>query len=172
MRGSATTPPRRAALLLLAAAVCVAACSAGETDKRLVRAYLEALVLEQRWQDWERYYAPGASLNGSRHAQDVMSAMARGMHAAFPDLSIEILEQVAEDGRVATRVRFSGTHEGAFDATPPTGEAVSFQAVFMDRVRDGRVVESWHQVDLIGAMRQVKAISARQRGRARPAGER
>lgn len=138
----------------------LAGCDSRDEDKALVRGYLQALVVEGRWDDWDRYFAPGATVNGSRHAREVLSSIGRGLHGAFPDLTLEVLEQVAEDGRVATRVRFSGTHEGVFDATPPTGARVSFEGLLLDRIEDGRVVESRQQLDMLGLSRRVKGAAA------------
>jgi len=150
-----------APLVLVCALVSLlAACDSGPDDKALVRGYLQTLVIEGRWEEWNRYFAPGATVNGSRHAREVLSSIERGLHAAFPDLELEVLEQVAEDGRVATRLRFSGTHEGAFDATPPTGARVSFEGLVLDRIENGRVTESRQQLDMLGLSRQVRGIAA------------
>lgn len=150
---------RAARALMLPLLFLLAACDSGADDKALVRGYLQALVVEERWQDWDRYFAPGASVNGSRHAREVLSSIARGLHGAFPDLELEILEQIAEDGRVATRVRFSGTHEGVFDATPPTGARVSFEGLLLDRIEDGRVIDSRQQLDMLGLARRVRGAA-------------
>lgn len=139
----------------------VAACGADDDDKAVVRGYLQTLVVEGRWEEWESYFAPGARVNGSRHAREVMTSVARGLHGAFPDLELEVLEQIAEDGRVATRVRFSGTHQGVFDATPPTGARVSFEGLLMDRIEDGRVVDSRQQLDMLGLSRRVRGAAGR-----------
>lgn len=138
----------------------LAACDSGADDKALVRGYLQTLVVEGRWEEWDRYFAPDARVNGSRHAREVLTSIGRGLHGAFPDLELEVLEQIAEDGRVATRVRFSGTHEGVFDATPPTGARVSFEGLLLDRIEDGRVIDSRQQLDMLGLGRQVRGAAA------------
>lgn len=150
----------RQALLALLTVCLLAACDTGADDKALVRGYLQVLVVEGRWQEWDRYFAPGATVNGSRHGREVLSSIGRGLRGAFPDLEMEVLEQVAEDGRVATRVRFSGTHDGVFDATPPTGVRVSFEGLLLDRIEDGRVVESRQQLDMLGLSRRVRGAAA------------
>ncbi len=156
---------RRALLMLpLLLLSLLAACDTGADHKALVRSYLQTLVIESRWQEWDRYFAPGATVNGSRHAREVLSSIGRGLHGAFPDLQLEVLEQVAEGGRVATRVRFSGTHRGVLDATPPTGARVSFEGLLLDRIENGRVVESRQQLDMLGLSRRVKGIAAAQGG--------
>jgi predicted ester cyclase len=151
----------RQALLALLTVCLLAACDSAADDKALVRGYLQTLVVEGRWQEWDRYFAPGATVNGSRHGREVLSSIGRGLRGAFPDLEMEVLEQVAEDGRVATRVRFSGTHDGVFDATPPTGARVSFEGLLLDRIEDGRVVESRQQLDMLGLSRRVRGAAGR-----------
>lgn len=159
MRRALPTLPVLPLLLLFLLAGCSGWHTAAD-DKALVRGYLQALVIEGRWEDWDRYFAPGATVNGSRHAREVLSSIRRGLHGAFPDLELEVLEQVAEDGRVASRIRFTGTHEGVFDATPPTGARVSFEGLLLDRIEDGRVVESRQQLDMLGLSRRVRGIAA------------
>ncbi len=146
--------------VVIVAAVLVAGCAGGDANKTVVRGYLETLLLEQDWQRWDEYFAPDARINDSPRAREILSSMGRGLKGAFPDLELEILDQIAERDTVATRVRFRGTHLGAFDATAPTGEVVSFDAVLVDRLEDGRVIESWHQVDVMGLSRRVRAIAA------------
>ena len=147
-------------LLPLLFVFLLAACGSGADDKALVRGYLQTLIVEGRWEEWDRYFAPDARVNGSRHAREVLSSIGRGLHGAFPDLELEVLEQIAEDGRVASRVRFTGTHEGVFDATPPTGARVSFEGLLLDRIEDGRVVDSRQQLDMLGLGRQVRGAAA------------
>ncbi len=158
-RRPAAGPLTRAVLASLLIGL-LAACDTGADDKALVRGYLQTLVIEGRWQEWERYFAPGATVNGSRHGREVLSSIGRGLRGAFPDLEMEVLEQIAEDGRVATRVRFSGTHDGVFDATPPTGVRVSFEGLLLDRIEDGRVTESRQQLDMLGLSRRVRGTAA------------
>ena len=47
---------------------------------------------------------------------------------AFPDLTVDVEDLIAEDNKVASRVRFSGTHKGGVSvvvATVPAGAASS-----------------------------------------------
>ncbi|MEM9359063.1 MAG: ester cyclase [Pseudomonadota bacterium] len=64
-------------------------------------------------------------------------------HSAFPDLTVEILDQIAESDRVSTYWRFSGTQTGAYLGLDPTGKQVDWTGVQIDRHADGKIAESW-----------------------------
>ena len=54
---------------------------------------------------------------------------------------------VAEGDLVATRLTCQATHKGAFMGAQPTGKKVSFRALDLVRIKDGRAVEVWHEGD-------------------------
>jgi len=75
--------------------------------------------------------------------------------AAFPDITHEIQDQLAEGDRVATRIVVRGTHGGDFMGIPPTGRAVEIKAINIHRVADGRIVEQWVVSDGVGLLQQL-----------------
>jgi predicted ester cyclase len=80
---------------------------------------------------------------------------------AFPDLSCTVEEQVAEGDKVVSRWTLRGTHQGDFFGVAPTGKLVEFTSIQINRFDDesGRIVEQWAEFDLLGAMRQMGALS-------------
>jgi predicted ester cyclase len=76
---------------------------------------------------------------------------------AFPDYAGTNVEQIAEGEEVANRFVFLGTHLGEFEGVNPTGKRVEFVGHSIDRVVEGKIVESWVEVDLLGVMRQLGA---------------
>ncbi len=68
---------------------------------------------------------------------------------AFPDLSVKIEDIVAEGDRVAVRATWQGTHTGLFLplSLPPTNRKVAITGMVFWRIRDGRIVERWANVD-------------------------
>ena len=66
-----------------------------------------------------------------------------GCHQAFPDLEVTILMQIAEGDLVATRWQFSGTQTGEYLGHKPSGKRATWTGVQIDRVADGKIVESW-----------------------------
>src|SRR5262249_26025387 len=60
----------------------------------------------------------------------------------YPDLHLTIEDQIAEGDLVATCVRMTGTHSGEWPpGAKPAHKCVRMNAVNIDRVRDGLIVE-------------------------------
>jgi steroid delta-isomerase-like uncharacterized protein len=78
---------------------------------------------------------------------------------AFPDLRLTVEDIVSEGDMVAARIAFQGTHRGEFQGIPPTDKQVAFSSIEIDRMVDGKVQEHWFELDQLGLMRQLGAIS-------------
>ena len=91
-------------------------------------------------------------------------AMIAPLLQGFPDLRFTIQDMVAEGSRVVVRWTSQGTHRGMFAGTAPTGRQVSNQGIGIYRVEDGKIVESWVQVDRLGVLQQIGAVSTTERG--------
>ncbi|MDP9345333.1 MAG: ester cyclase [Actinomycetota bacterium] len=73
----------------------------------------------------------------------------------FPDLHIEVLDSSADEGMVAQRMLFTGTHTGTFRGLPPTNRRVRFSALEINRMADGKVAEHWFQLDSVTLFEQL-----------------
>lgn len=65
------------------------------------------------------------------------------LKAGFPDLSVEIFDQVAEGDKVTTRKAFHATHSGELLGIPPSNKKVTINVIDIIRLRDGKYVEHW-----------------------------
>jgi predicted ester cyclase len=74
---------------------------------------------------------------------------------AFPDVSVEIDEMVAEGDRVAVATTFTGTHGGELMGVAPTGRRVSVTGIDIVRVAGGKIVEHRGLTDIVGLTRQL-----------------
>jgi predicted ester cyclase len=63
------------------------------------------------------------------------------LRAAFPDLVAAMERQLSAGDVVVTQLGMSGTHQGALFEAEPTGEHVAWTIVYVDTLRDGKVVE-------------------------------
>jgi predicted ester cyclase len=64
----------------------------------------------------------------------------------FDDLAFEVVDQVAEGDRVASRFVLSGSNRG---------RRVRLWGITISRLRDGRIVEDWSAFDSLELLRQL-----------------
>jgi len=79
-------------------------------------------------------------------------------HAAFSDGRFEVHEQLAEGDCVVTRWTAKGTNDGELMGMSPTGKSVEIDGIGIDRIADGKVVESWGCWDTLGMMQQLGIV--------------
>jgi steroid delta-isomerase-like uncharacterized protein len=96
---------------------------------------------------------PGQA-QGRQGLKDVLAMFFSG----FPDLCWVIEEQIAEGDKIMTRFTWTGSHQGAFMRIPPTGRQVKVKGVVIDRVVDGRMVDSRILMDSMGMMQQLGVL--------------
>jgi predicted ester cyclase len=94
-------------------------------------------------------------------APDLAQEFKRGMaeiRQAFPDYHGTNEIQIAEGDMVANRWVFHGTHRGEFMGIAPTGREVTFRGLSIDRVVDGKIVESIIEANLEDLLQQIGAV--------------
>ena len=77
---------------------------------------------------------------------------------AFPDVHFTIDEQIAEGDKVVTRWTGHGTHKGELAGIPATGKSATVTGMGVDRIVNGKIVESWGIFDQFGMMQQLGVI--------------
>jgi len=78
---------------------------------------------------------------------------------AFPDLSYTVEFQVAEGDLIVSRFSARGTHRGVFLGVAPIGRAVTYSGIDINRVRDGRIIESWVNYDALALLQQLGIVN-------------
>jgi len=100
------------------------------------------------------WLADGTRLGRAEYREAVLAS-----HQAFPDLVVEVLDQVAEGDLVATRWRASGTHRGPFAGILATDRPVTITAMHLHRIADGKLTEHWEEIDLLRLLRQLGVLA-------------
>jgi predicted ester cyclase len=104
-------------------------------------------------------YDPNSEAGEVRGA-DTMKQEIEWFRSAVPDLTYTVEDQVAEGDEVVTRWKAIGTHQGEFFGVAPTGNRIEMSGIQIDRFdENGKMVEEWPEYDLLGAMKQMGAIS-------------
>lgn len=80
------------------------------------------------------------------------------LRRSFPDYHGTNEIQVAEGDMVANRFVFYGTHRGEFMGVAPTGRQVTFRGLSLDKVQDGKIVESLVEMNVEDILGQIGAV--------------
>jgi steroid delta-isomerase-like uncharacterized protein len=88
---------------------------------------------------------------------DLRQAMER-VSMGLAEVEFTIEDMIGEGDRVAVRLATSATHVGDFMGLSPSGNRYTIGEIHIFRIRDGQIVEHWHQLDAIGLMRQLGAM--------------
>lgn len=79
------------------------------------------------------------------------------LKAGFPDLTVEILDQVAEGDKVTTRKAIHATHTGELMGIPPSNKKVSIYIIDIIRLREGKYVEHWGMSNFSDVMEEISS---------------
>jgi steroid delta-isomerase-like uncharacterized protein len=111
-------------------------------------------MIEEVWNGGRPERLPEFWVDDTRNEAAALHEM---LTNAFPDLRVDVEDMVAESDRVVARLTFTGTHRGAFRGIEPTGRKVSFGAIRIYQLADGKVVDTWAYQDSLGLVSQLRA---------------
>jgi predicted ester cyclase len=86
--------------------------------------------------------APPGMPNGTESFYYFLNEVLR---KGFPNLRVEILEQVAEKDFVTTRKKIRATHTGEILGIKPTNKEVEIDVIDIIRLENGKYAEHWGQ---------------------------
>lgn len=138
------------------------AASSLEANKDIVRRYQSAF-LAGRVAELDELIAPDyvdhVQYPGHKSDKEGLEEMAAGTKSAFSGERYEQQEFFAEGDRVIQRWRMRAKHTGpeAFLGVEPTGKEVTFTGIDIFRIADGKIVEHWSEMDLLGPLQQLGA---------------
>ena len=124
-----------------------------EANKALARRIVEEMWNTKNLKVVDEVYSPEFGGGHEATKQSVTANL-----TAFPDLHNTIEDQIAENDLVVTRYVTSGTHQGEFANIPPTGKQFTVTGIEMHRFADGKLIDLWNVVDLLGMLQQLGVI--------------
>jgi predicted ester cyclase len=134
-----------------------------EQNKAIIRRWLEEGWTNGNLAVADELIDPGFVVHGAggqavptgpEGAKQLVSAWRTG----FPDGRMSIDDLFAEDDKVVIRMTWVGTHTGDFYGRAATGRPVSVTSIGIDRVANGKIVEGWGEVDMLGLYEQIGVI--------------
>ena len=76
----------------------------------------------------------------------------------FPDVQVTVEDLLADGDKVIERTTAKATHTGEFNGIPPTGKPVVWTEIHIYRLENGKIVELWSEINLLGLLVQLGAI--------------
>jgi steroid delta-isomerase-like uncharacterized protein len=121
-----------------------------EKNKDLVRRAVDEVWNKGNLEAMDRDYAADHILHsvpptGTDFGREDFKRVMATIRGGFPDLSARIDLMLAEGEFVAYRLLSSGTHTRTYFGVEPTGKTVRLAEIYIDRIRDGKIVETWFE---------------------------
>ena len=80
----------------------------------------------------------------------------RAFQATFSDIHVDVQEVVTEGDLSVVRFVVTAKHTGEGVGKPAKGKPVKFAGMTMVRIKDGRIAESWNNVDFMTMYQQME----------------
>ena len=135
-----------------------------EQNKALIRRLFEEGLNQNQPSVFDELIAPSFVIYdappGMEHGPEGFRQVVALFRTAFPDLHVTFEAEFAESDVVIHRGYVAGTHQGEFQGIPPTGKQVKMKTLDIWRVANGKAVENWVQMDILGLMQQLGTVPA------------
>ncbi len=129
------------------------------TAKQIVYAFYDGYNQKNLAETFEAYIAPDLinHVMGGAFDRDGWLAWDSTLFPAFEDFSLTVLDQIVEGDKVVSRIQLGGTQTGEFSGVAPRGNTAFLKETAIDRVKDGRIVEHWADLDFSAFLGELSA---------------
>ncbi|EMJ87131.1 ester cyclase [Leptospira meyeri] len=118
-----------------------------EKNKHIVKRFNEEVIQNCNEVTFrELMHVDFINRSAPEHANDsnaMWNTFSSVLKPAFPDLTVEIFDQVAEGDKVTTRKAITGTHKGVLMGIAPTQQKIRIDVIDIVRLQDGKYIEHW-----------------------------
>lgn len=129
-------------------------------NKQLVRNFIDKVWHSQNLAALAEFWTADC-INHAMSGTDnqgiaLLTAYHEPFFAAFANLQVEIIQQIAEGDRVVTYMSSQADHRGTFFGIPPTGKHISTVAIRIDQIQDSKIAEHWSVSDIASLIQQLQ----------------
>jgi steroid delta-isomerase-like uncharacterized protein len=134
--------------------------STEESNKALFRRYFDEGTNRGNLDVVEELFAPDYKHHDPANPDVIVGNEGVRRHiqtlrGAFPDITFQIEDMVAQGDKVVIRWTANVTHTGDYFGIPPTGKSATITGMNTWQVQDGKAVEGWVNRDDVGLMQQL-----------------
>jgi steroid delta-isomerase-like uncharacterized protein len=131
-----------------------------DQNKSVVRRFVDEIFVGGRLESVDELVAedfvPHTWPSTGAGRNDLRRAIERVFNG-LTDVDFKIEDMIAENDKVAVRLTASARQTGEFMGLPPSGKSYTIDEIHIFRLREGKIVEHWHQFDSLGLLRQLGA---------------
>ena len=80
---------------------------------------------------------------------------------AFPDTTVVMEDMIEEGDRISARFTYNGTFSKPFMGYRPNSTSIQMRSIDIWRVKDGKFVEHWDELNLLEVFQQIGAAMVR-----------
>jgi predicted ester cyclase len=134
--------------------------SIAEQNKATVRRFNKECLEEGNLESFKEllaenvinHSAPPGMPNGAESFYHFLNDVLR---KGFPNLKVEILEQIAENDLVTTRKKIFARHSGEIFGIKPSGKDVEIDVIDIIRLENNQYAEHWGQSNFSDILKQI-----------------
>jgi steroid delta-isomerase-like uncharacterized protein len=134
-----------------------------QDNKALVRRFIDEIFVKGSTQAVDELLADdfvGHTWPSTGHPKDDLKAAIGRTSKGLTDPRFLVEDMIGEGDQVVVRLTAEATQTGELMGMPASGKRYSIGEIHIFRVRDGKVVEHWHQFDQVKMMQQLGAMPA------------
>ena len=127
--------------------------------KKLVTGFYDSWTRHDMDGGFERYIATDLvthALGGSLDRESWLAMEKRFLDAFGNSVVMEVLDQLVDGDKVATRCRLTATQHKEFEGIPSTGVTAVLTFTAVDRVEGDKIVEHWLDMDSSSFLQQLR----------------
>ncbi len=134
---------------------------ASDDNKRATRKFIDDAWTNGRYDEAREHLAP-EFVNHTPfgdETRDAFLARIKSFRDAFPDWRMTVDEMLSDGDFVITRWTGRGTHRCTFRGIEPTQREATVMGIAIDWLVDGKRVEGWALLDMLGLLQQLRRPS-------------
>lgn len=134
-----------------------------EANKELMRRWFEQVWNQRSEAAIDEMFSSDGKSHGFPDSESTLEgpedfkAIHRNFCGAFPDLRVKVEDVIAEGDRVAVRWSATMTHLGDHLGFAATGKKARLDGSAFVVIKDGKIVEGWNEMELVGMIEGLKA---------------
>ena len=133
-----------------------------DENKLLIRRFIEEIINTGNVDAIANFISPDYTEvhEGKKNTIGIEGAKEHilGVRQTYPDLTLTVEQQIGEGEWIATCITARGTHKGSWLGMKPTGKAVAFTGVNINKIVDGKIVEHGGAANLFEPLLEIGAI--------------